>query len=239
MDDQRTRLSAVVLAAFTVLSAPAVADQEPDAGPEQAAPTPTTHHSASAAGGLSPADTAVELAYRLRLRSELQLGLSARGSFVRTGFVDGFRASNGRSVSGLALVMVPLARRGRLSIDFRGALGARTSDFDESAAPDSVSFVIPSQLGVIANVSFPSVTLRAGWMNVVDVAVAPKGAIDTLGQLLLLGAAVPVSDSLQLYADGETGGVFGYDGDGAKYVTRAAFGLRWVSGQGARTWTNF
>src|SRR5262245_50050749 len=109
-DEKRIRRGATVLAAITVLSTPAWADQERDVSHDLAGPP--TLHSASAAGGLSTADTAVELAYRLRLPSELQLGLAARGSFVREGFVDGFRGRDGRSVSGLALTMVPLATRG-------------------------------------------------------------------------------------------------------------------------------
>jgi hypothetical protein len=52
---------------------------------------------------------------------------------------------------------------------------------------------------------------------------------------MLTGLGVALSDSLFLRADVESGGVFGFDGDGTKYETRASVAVRWVSGALARS----
>jgi hypothetical protein len=201
---------------------------------------PATRHAVLGAAGASSTEVGGEIGYRLRLPSELQLGFVARASAVRKGFVDGFPARDGQMFSGLGLAIVPLARRGPLAMDLRGGLGLRASGFDTAGGPETSSRVMMTQLALIANVRATSfLTVRTGFVSVLDLALSPAGGIDALGQLLVLGAVVPVSDALQVYVDGETGGVFGYDGDGDKYVARAAIGLRWVSGREARAWTTF
>ena len=66
---------------------------------------------------------------------------------------------------------------------------------------------------------------------------SPSVATETLGQLLLGGVTLAVTDDVQVHLRLETGGLYGFDGDGAKVLTRATVGVRLVPGQAA-SWLN-
>jgi len=223
--------------AFAILlclsAAPALA-QEPAAAQE-----PSSLHGFSMAGSYSNVDSALTLGYRLRLPSGVQLGLEARHAPSREAYIDGFLGTGGSAQHGTFRALVPLASAGPLTIGFGANLGLRSLSVRNSL-PDSSSLAVTSELGLLAYLPLSSrLTLRTGWLQVTSFQTKPGFAVDALGQVMVLGVTAPVTDSLQLFADLETGGLFGYDGDGGKYLTRGTLGARLVTGGAARRWTAF
>ncbi|MCU0684961.1 MAG: hypothetical protein MUF34_22390 [Polyangiaceae bacterium] len=213
-----------------------------DSTPLAPAASPTsTLHALGVQGNWSNVDAGVGLSYRARLPGEAQLGLDARYASLRQGYVSGYAVESGAALAGAAVAMLPWARFGPVVLDLRLSAGVRALDADQTRSPDRSSTTITTDFGPVVNVhAAPWLTLRTGWLNVVNLQIAPATDLDALGQLLLAGVAIPVSDRLLAHADFETGGLFGYDGDGGKYLTRVSVGLRWVLGEsGGRPWTTF
>ncbi|WP_309887711.1 hypothetical protein [Archangium sp.] len=224
--------------AFAILlclsAAPALAQET------ASAQEPSALHGFSMAGSYSNVDSAVTLGYRLRLPSGVQLGLEARHAPSREAYIDGFPGTGGSAQYGTLRALVPLASAGPLTIGFGANLGLRSLSVRSSLGPDSSSLAVTSELGLLAHLPLSSLlTLRAGWLQVTSFQTKPGFAVDALGQVMVLGVTAPVTDSLQLFADLETGGLFGYDGDGGKYLTRGTLGARLVLGGAARRWTAF
>ncbi len=223
---------------------------EPPAAPflvgEPPAPSPPdaaagVGHAIGAQGSWSNVDAGAGLSYRVRFAGGWQLGLDARYASLRQGYISGYPVERGTALAGSALAMIPWARSGPLELDLRLAAGGRALDADETLSPERRSTTLTTEFGPVVNVhAAPWLTVRAGWLNVVNLQLAPSTDLDALGQLLLAGVAVPVGDRLLAHADFETGGLLGYGGDGGKYLTRVSVGLRWVlGGSDARPWTTF
>lgn len=212
---------------------PARAEQPSPAEPH----TPSTQHAFILAGGYSSVDATALLGYRLGLAGGVQLGLEVRHAPSRQGYIDGFAATGGSAQYGTLRALFPLAASGPLELGLGTSLGVRRLAANASAGPERTSLAFTSEVGPIAHLQLsPALTLRAGWLQVTHLQTAPSTSLDAMGQVLVLGAMAPVTDSLQLYADLETGGLFGYDGDGGKYLTRGTVGARLMLGGAARRW---
>ncbi|HEU4404358.1 MAG TPA: hypothetical protein VFS43_03615 [Polyangiaceae bacterium] len=225
-------------------AAAGLAGAPPNAAPASAPPTSApagTLHALGVQGGWSNVDAGAGLSYRVRLPGGTQFGLDARYASLREGYISGYAVESGAALAGSAVAMIPWARFGPVDLDVRLSAGARALDADETRSPDRSSTALTTDFGPVVNVhAAPWLTLRTGWLNVVNLQLAPATDLDALGQIVLAGVAVPVGDRLLAHADFETGGLFGYDGDGGKYLTRVSVGLRWVLGEsGGRPWTTF
>jgi hypothetical protein len=220
------RLNATLLAGLLLCgAAPALAEE------------PSTLHAFNLAGAYSNVDSAAILGYRLRLSNGLQLGAEVRYAPSRRSYIDGFATTGGAARYGTLRALVPLASSGPLELGLGTTLGVRALSVDTTPGPDRDSLALTSEIGPVAHLRLTrGLTLRAGWLQVTTLQTRPNTAVDALGQVLLLGATAPVTDTVQLYADFETGGLFGYDGDGGKYLTRGLIGARWVLGGAARRW---
>ena len=174
---------------------------------------------------------------RLRWESGWQLGLRAQAARITTGYVDGFPVTGARGALTLGAT-VPLVRLTSVQVDLEVDAGV------QGLRPDAGSPIEDTGIGLIADVS-PMVTvplgepaaLRIGWTNVFHQQLSPSSALDAQGALIRAEAVWATGPDLQVTLGGTTGGVFGFDGDGGKYVVGARAGLRWVPGQ-SRTWKN-
>jgi hypothetical protein len=222
-------------------AAPALAEEPAFQAPASAASAPrdgaSTRHAFNLGGAYSNVDAAAILGYRLRLSGGLQLGAEVRYAPSRRSYIDGFATTGGAGRYGTLRALVPLASSGPLELGLGTTLGVRSLAVDTTTGLDKSSLAFTSEIGPGAHLQLTrGLTLRAGWLQVTNLQTRPNTALDALGQVLLLGATAPVTDTVQLYADFETGGLFGYDGDGGKYLTRGIVGARWVLGGAARDW---
>ncbi|HEX8705187.1 MAG TPA: hypothetical protein VF815_40525 [Myxococcaceae bacterium] len=227
-------LSSTLALLLCLTAAPALAQQSP---PTQ---EPSSLHAFTLGGSYSNVDSAVTLGYWLRLPSGVQLGLDARYAPSRQAYIDGFLGTGGSARYGTLRALVPVASAGPLTVGFGANLGLRSLAVKSSAGPDSSSLTFTSELGLLAYLPVSSrLTLRAGWHQVTSFQTRPGFDVDAMGQVLVLGATAPVSRGVQLFADLETGGLYGYDGDGGKYLTRGTLGVRLVLDGAASRWTTF
>lgn len=232
--------SALLACALFLASPSAYAQASAEAASSGAPSAPRTLHAASLQLTGSNFDAGAALGYRVRFAGGMQLGLEGRALAVRDAYVNGFAATGGYAVSGVGLVMVPMVQSGPLDLHFRASLGARSLNVDETTGPDKRGLTLLSELGPVVNIrATKSLTLRTGWLAVTNFQLSPAFDSEALGQVLLAGAVVPVTDDVQLHADVETGGLFGFDGDGGKYVVRGFVGARWAFGGSARSWLSF
>jgi hypothetical protein len=186
---------------------------------------------------VSVADVRGELGARLGSPTGSQVGLDLRWAEVDTAWIDGWPVSDGTAVSALVHGAAPLVRAERLRIDLRADVGGRRLAAREVAGPDDRSWALLTEVGPRATLPLAEpVSAWVGFTNVVDFQLDPSFATDGLGQILDAGLVWAPSDDWQLAAHGEAGGLYGYDGDGAKFAARVAVSLRLVPGA-ARTWT--
>ena len=107
-----------------------------------------------------------------------------------------------------------------------------------AGAPTDRATSLLTRVGPIASVRVAdALAVRAGWLTLTHMQLSPGGDLEALGQALTAGVVYGATPELQLYADLETGGLVGFDGDGSKLLLRGAVGLRWVLG--GEAWTTF
>lgn len=187
------------------------------------------------------------LGYRLLLSPSLQLGAELRGGLVEQSYVAGYAVEGGGFGEGRLAVQGTVLRQGPLWLDLRFAAGAR---FQAGAEPRPETVAVDVNLerataaladaGMIANVEAgPWLTARVGVSIPVAVQLAPTAGLETTGFLTLFGLAVHVADQVSITADGNLGGVFGWDGDGNKFAIGGQLGLRWLIGANTRDWRAF
>lgn len=212
----------------------------PSALGQSAPDAPATRQAIGVPLTLSNFDAGGGLAWRFRFAGGAQLGLDGRALSVRSAYLDGYAAQRGDAFTGAGQVLLPLVQMGPLEIHLRASLGAKALRVDESAGPHRRSTTLLGDVGPIVNVRLaPGLGLRTGWLAITHFQLTPGFDVEALGQVLLAGAVVPLSDDVQLHADVETGGTFGFDGDGGKYLVRGTVGARWVLGGAARSWLSF
>jgi hypothetical protein len=196
-------------------------------------------------GAVSPAEPRIVAQARLRAPSSAWLGAEVRLGDARALYLDGWPVSEGRSLSGLVGGSAPLASSGGASIDLQVHGGLRALSAEVPSPEDAAGAVIPGQSwGWLVEVT-PMGTLplgargaaQLGWTAIFSQQRSPSVATETLGQLLVGGVTLAVTDDVQVHLRLETGGLYGFDGDGGKVLTRATVGVRLVPGQAA-SWLN-
>jgi hypothetical protein len=206
----------------------------------QPIPPPEISQSLSINAGLSSTDAHGAIGYRLRSSGGWQIGAELRIAGSREAFISGFAADGGAAGAVTLIGAAPLVEVGPLELALVTHLGARVLDATRASGPDDRATLFTSRLGPIASIALGEhVALRAGWLNVVNLQLAPSTDLEALGQVVTLGAAAAISDELQAYVDFETGGFLGFDGDGTKYLNRGTVGLRWMFSGARSDWTNF
>jgi hypothetical protein len=190
---------------------------------------------------LSPAEPRLAAEARVRRPGGLQAGAELRVGQARAVYLDGWPVSAGTTTSALLGVGLPLvdARRAHLDLRIDGGLRWLAADALPASAP-----VGPQQTAWALEAS-PLATLpvgdhhavQIGWTAVFQQQLQPRVATDATGQLVRVGVAGALGDAVQWHARAEAGGLFGYDGDGAKALVRATAGLRFVPGH-ASDWFN-
>lgn len=188
--------------------------------------------------GVSTADRTVGLTGRLRFDRGWQIGVRGVGAQVTEGFVDGF-AVDGTRFAGTLGLTVPLIRLDTVQVDVEVDLGAQRLQPEAGSSIDDVGVAIIADLSPMVTLPVgESGAVRLGWKNVFHQQVSPSSALDAQGALIRAEGVLAVSEDLQLTLGGATGGVFGFGGDGGKYLAGAHAAVRWVPGH-ARTWKNF
>jgi len=213
----------MLLAALFALIHPAAAGPSVSLG---AAATAATTGATGSVGG------------RVGWDSGMQLGLSGSSHLVRVAFIDGYEVSDGVAFTGATDLTLPLLRSGDLRLDVELESGVRWLVATETSAPTDRSLVVLADVAPMATVDLSeAIGLRVGWVLLHHLQVRPGFALDAQGSLLRFGLVTAPSPDLQVVLDGQAGGVFGFDGDGGKFLAQAAVGLRWVPGA-ATTWKN-
>lgn len=212
-------------------------------GPAPALADDAVHHALELAGGVSNFEQHGRLRYRARLARGVQLGLSTRHGSVREHFVAGYAVDEGYLGEHRLELLVPVYDDGELWWGVELAPGVRhyLGPEDQRADLDRGVAVV-FDAAVLANVRLDRTwTVQAGVRIPFSLEITPAVVNDVVGGLLVGGATVAVSDRFQLFGQLETGGLFGADGDGAKFLLRGTAGARVLFGAGApaRDWTTF
>lgn len=185
------------------------------------------------APSVSGGDARAEVQGRLRL-GEVQVGVTGRWAEVRRAWIDGWPVDDGTARSALAHVAVPIARSVRFRFDLRANVGARWLAARETLGPIDRSVALLTEVGPRANLGLSDrVAVQLGFDQITDFQVDPSFATDGLGQLLTASAVAAPGRDWQLALTGETGGLYGYDGDGAKYAARIGLSVRFAPGAAA------
>ena len=190
------------------------------------------------AGALSPAEARVRLGWRQRWASGLQAGAEVRLGSAQALYLDGWPVDGGTTLGALGQLSLPLAHSGPVALDLRIDGGPTLLAADEATPSGARSLGARLEVSPLATVALrEGLAGQLGWTLVTGLQLQPGFAVDALGQVLVAGGVVALSDSLQLSVRGETGGLYGYNGDGGKYLVRGGVGLRWIPGSADR-WLN-
>ncbi|MCK6522276.1 hypothetical protein L6R49_12640 [Myxococcota bacterium] len=196
-------------------------------------------------GALSAAEPRLAAQARWRTPSSAWLGAELRLGDARALYLDGWPVSEGRTLTALIGGSAPLTSVGGASIDLQVAGGLRTLSAEVPTPDEAAGAVIPEQSwGWLVEVT-PMATLpvgdrgaaQLGWTAIYAQQRSPRAATETLGQVLVGGYTLAVTDDVQVHLRMETGGLYGFDGDGAKVLARGTVGVRLVPGQAA-SWLN-
>jgi hypothetical protein len=183
-------------------------------------------------------DVGAGASWRLRLPGGTQLGLGVRAARAQESYVDGWRVDDATSVYGQAEAYTVLLRSGPLTLGLDGHAGVRRLFADDATPGGDASTALVSAVGPVAHVRIGPGSLALGWQSVQNFQLDPGFAVDALGQVGRVGYAFGLTEDWQMYADLTGGGLFGYDGDGGKFLTRGTLGVRFVP-SAAHTWTAF
>ena len=187
--------------------------------------------------GLSSADQSLTASGRLRWESGLQLGLQAQMARISTGFVDGYEVQGAKLATTLGLT-VPLVRLETVQVDLEVELGMQGLRPEAGSQTEDLGLALITDLAPMVTIpTGDRFALRLGWEHLLHSQISPSLALDAQGALIRAEGVLALNEDLQLSLGGSTGGVFGFGGDGGKYLIGAQVGLRWLPGA-ARTWKN-
>ena len=183
-------------------------------------------------------DFGTTVAWRAGWASGMQLGVRARGAAVSTSFIDGYPVSRGSDLTGTVGIALPLARTSFASVDLEIDTGVQHVIAAQTTGPHDRATSLVFDLSPVVTVPVADgAALRLGWTQVFREQLTPSVTLKAQGSLAQVGAVVAIADGLQWTVRGTTGGLYGFDGDGGKFLARVETGLRWAPGT-ARTWTN-
>jgi len=185
----------------------------------------------SVAGSGGNLDVGGQLGYRLHLESGTQYGLEFDVFSTREEIMGGVAIDDGTGGSITALSQFPMAAASRLRIDMRLSVLGRIVATDDAEAPGDQSTTLGFEIGPIANVLVSDrIALRTGFVAPQHIELTPDGGLARTGTLSVLGLAWRVTDTLGLYIDGRAGGLFGFGGDGLKFLASGTVGFRYTLG---------
>ncbi len=188
-------------------------------------------------GAWSGAEPRVELGTFRRLDSGVQLGAMVQVGQARGVYLDGWPVTGGRTRAVLGSVTVPLIQRG-VQMDLRLDLGPQFLAATETTGPHSSAFGVRGVLSPMATVPLGErAALRLGWSFKYAMELDPVRDTEAQAFIIRGGVNLALSQSVQLAALVESGSVFGFDGDGAKYLNRGTLGVRWTPAS-ATPWFN-
>jgi hypothetical protein len=208
-------------------------------------PKARTLHALTLGVGANEYDHFAVAGYRLRLPRGLQLGLETRHAQVRESFLAGYAVDQGYLGRLRGELIIPVYDDGQLwlGVELRPGVEVYLGGDDEDQRADlDDGFGVILDTGVLANLRLdPTWTVSLGARLPFTLEVAPEVIQDRVGALIVAGGNAAVADHVQLFATLETGGLFGADGDGAKYLVQGTVGTRLVFGPGApaRRWRTF
>ncbi len=188
----------------------------------------------------SRSDVLVGLGYRVRLASGTQLGVDVQAAVGQEGRIGGFAAEDTTEFQALAVALWPLLQNGALDLGIRTAVGPRFVTADDDSLVDDSGTILYSEFGPIANVTVSDRWLvRSGFVVPVAFELSPTSELAETGALLLLGASAQVATATDVFADFSTGGLFGFGGDGTKFLARGVVGVRTRFGASSQQWRSF
>ncbi len=177
---------------------------------------------------------------RVRTAGETQLGLDLGLGRDWDVFVGGHAGHDALRLDAGLSVLTPIWRREQVSLSFGARAHVRRIDgaSQTSALAQRASWAAGGDLLFVTHAGLSDrVVLRAGVVVPVVFELAPEVQPDIVGALLSLGTAIALTEQLSLTLDADAGGVFGANGDGAKFLARGTVALRFQIG--AQRWLRF
>lgn len=209
--------------------------------PAALADRPPPDHALSAVAELAPAEPRARVEWRTQLPNNVQLGVSGQAGLAHGLYLDGWPVEGGRSFTALLSGSAPLVHEDRVQLDLQLETGPRLL-LPSAPVGGGLDRSLALAIGLrpLATMAVnDALDVQLGWTARFDLQLDPAPVPDALGQLLLAGAVVHLGPHLDLALRAETGGLFGYGGDGAKYAARGGLGLRWFPGGADRRFSNF
>jgi hypothetical protein len=195
-------------------------------------------HAVGATANVNTADTAGTVHWRMRFEDGVQLGASFRAAGIRLSFLDGWPIRAGQSYTGTLDLGLPIVKTERVQVDLELELGARGVIATDTDADADRSVILVSDVRPMVTMPVHDiVAVRVGWTHVLHQQVGPSYALEAQGVVARAEVVTGLTDAFQLVVGGETGGVFGFNGDGGKFLAGGHLSLLWVPGA-ARTWMN-
>jgi hypothetical protein len=187
-------------------------------------------------GEASNVDAGGGLAARVSLPQGFQLGGSANVDSVRKLYLSGYETS-GSAVEGRLFALSEFGVTAPLSLSLQLGSGWRhLIASEDTPAGDSADRVV-SDVSIKGHFRIhPRAVLRAGWTILVDLQVAPDVTVASLGGLLDMGGTFAFSNRFSIFADIQTGGTYGFDGNNEKYLLTGRLGFSVALGSGGQPW---
>lgn len=188
--------------------------------------------------------------YRVRTTRGPQFGIELSSAYDNTVFIAGREGESANAFSTRLTSLTPVWQTNDLAFALRGEAGFRRTWDAQAAGTDDGSAAIPLdetsswavefELGLLGYMNMhPRAILRMGVLVPLSFEVSPTTEFDLFGALLLVGVQGRVGHRWWLYGDFETGGVGGFQGDGAKVVLRGIIGVRVAIGKEPESWEVF
>ena len=190
------------------------------------------------------------LGYRVRTTRGSQFGIELSSAYDDTVFIAGREGEDANAFSTRLTSLTPVWEESSLAFAFRGEAGFRRTWGAQAAGTDDGTAVVPLEdtsswaveleVGLLGYMNMhPKAILRMGVLVPLSFEVSPTTEFDLFGALLLVGVQGRVGHRWWLYGDFETGGVGGFQGDGAKVVLRGIIGVRVAIGKEPESWEVF
>jgi len=184
-------------------------------------------HSLYLSGGSGFTDHAVgELGYRMRLSQRFRLGLRFKTAYYQTAFIGALPIEDGVKYNVSIPMTIQFAQDGRFRADFLFQPGIRVVQAPGSS-DKGTGFFIDINAGVIVHIRLlENLHLQTGVAILYGNELSPTFINDIQGGSIFAGLDWAVSKRLSLFVKLPFGPVGGGDGDTAKFLFEAMFGLR-------------
>ncbi len=194
-------------------------------------------HVLSAGGGVSSFTTVGALDYLGRVSDDgLGLGLSLRMGQARSAFIGGFAREDALTIEARGRLVTTVLRDGVMALRLEVSPGVRVFRGSEGPGPDAAGIDAGLRVGMLARIAMAEGTaVRAGVVVPAWFQVDPAFGVAETGSYLVLGVTQRLGAGVAAFAEVETGGVFGFDGDGPKFNLTALAGLQLTLGEAAES----